>query len=65
MGRSAFLATAPTAEQTPIAKEIGHFVYIASAIAIFLSLLFFVIGVVIGAPVIANAAADLQLLARD
>ena len=35
--------------------------HIVSAIAIFLGLLFFVIGT----PVIANAAADLQLLARD
>jgi sodium/potassium-transporting ATPase subunit alpha len=65
MGRSAFLATATTAEQTPIAKENEYFVHIVSAIAVFLGLLFFVIGVVIGTPVIANAAADLQLLARD
>jgi hypothetical protein len=55
----------PLREQTPIAKEIEHFVHIVSAIAIFLGLLFFVIGVVLGTPVIVNAAADLQLLARD
>ena len=58
-------ATATTAEQTPIAKEIEHFVHIVFFIAIFLGFLFFVIGVVIGTPVIVNAAADLQLLARD
>jgi len=54
MGRIAFLATATTAEQTPIAKEIEHFVHIVSAIAIFLGVLFFVIGIVIGTPVIVN-----------
>merc|ERR1719473_849859 len=54
MGRIAFLATATTAEETPIAKEIHHFVTIVSAIAIFLGVTFFVIGVFIGTPPIVN-----------
>jgi sodium/potassium-transporting ATPase subunit alpha len=44
MGRIARLATATDNEQTPINREIEHFVHIVSAIAIVLGLSFFLIG---------------------
>jgi sodium/potassium-transporting ATPase subunit alpha len=44
MGRIARLATATDNEQTPINREIEHFVHIVSAIAIALGVSFFIIG---------------------
>jgi len=54
MGRIATLATATTNDQSPIAIEIEHFVHIVSAIAIFLGLTFFIIGIVIKTEWITN-----------
>ncbi len=54
MGRIAALAMSTTNEQTPINKEIHHFILIISAIAIFLGVLFFVLNILIGTPYIEN-----------
>jgi sodium/potassium-transporting ATPase subunit alpha len=54
MGRIATLATATTNDQSPIAIEIEHFVHIVSAIAIFLGITFFIIGIVIKTEWITN-----------
>lgn len=54
MGRIAALAMSTTNEQTPINKEIHHFIYIISTIAIFLGVLFFVLNIIIGTPYIEN-----------
>jgi sodium/potassium-transporting ATPase subunit alpha len=54
MGRIAFLATATTAEDTPIAKEIHHFVIIVSAIAMVLGITFLIIGFAIDTPPVTN-----------
>jgi len=45
MGRIAILTTSTENDQTPINKEIEHFVKIVSAVAIFLGITFFLIGV--------------------
>ena len=54
MGRIAALAMSTKNEQTPINKEIHHFIYIISSIAIFLGVLFFVLNVFLGTPLIEN-----------
>lgn len=54
MGRIARLATSTEVEQTPINKEIEHFVHIVSGVAIILGLLFFIIGVSIGTDMLTN-----------
>ena len=54
MGRIAALAMSTTNEQTPINKEIHHFIYIISAIAILLGVLFFILNIIIGTPYIEN-----------
>jgi sodium/potassium-transporting ATPase subunit alpha len=54
MGRIAKLATATDNEQTPINKEIEHFVKIVSGVAIFLGVTFFIIGVILGVDMITN-----------
>ncbi len=54
MGRIAALAMSTTNDQTPINKEIHHFIYIISAIAIFLGILFFILNIIIGTPYIEN-----------
>lgn len=50
MGRIAALAMSTSSDQTPINKEIHHFIVIISGIAIFLGVLFFVLNVIIGTP---------------
>ena len=50
MGRIAALAMSTPNEQTPINKEIHHFILIISAIAISLGLLFFILNIIIGTP---------------
>ena len=50
MGRIAALAMSTKNEQTPINREIHHFIVIISAIAIFLGVLFFVLNIIIGTP---------------
>lgn len=54
MGRIAALAMSTTSDQTPINKEIHHFIYIISAIAISLGVLFFILNIIIGTPYIEN-----------
>ena len=54
MGRIAALAMNTKNEQTPINKEIHHFIFIISSIAIFLGLLFFILNLFIGTPHIEN-----------
>ena len=54
MGRIASLAMTTNVEQTPINKEIEHFIHIISAIAIFLGVTFFIIGATMGTDMVAN-----------
>jgi len=54
MGRIAALTMSTKKEQTPINKEIHHFILIISAIAISLGILFFVLNIIIGTPHIEN-----------
>ena len=54
MGKIAALAMSTVNEQTPINREINHFIYIISAIAICLGVVFFVLNIVIGTPYIEN-----------
>jgi sodium/potassium-transporting ATPase subunit alpha len=54
MGRIAKLATHVDTEQTPINKEIHHFIMIVSGVAIFLGVSFFIIGWSLGVDWITN-----------
>jgi sodium/potassium-transporting ATPase subunit alpha len=54
MGRVAALAMSTKKEQTPINKEIHHFILIISGIALFLGVLFFLLNIGIGTPYIEN-----------
>lgn len=54
MGRIAALAMSTKNEQTPINKEIHHFILVISAIAMFLGVLFFFLNIMIGTPYIEN-----------
>ena len=54
MGRIAALAMQTSNEQTPINKEIHHFILIISGIAISLGILFFILGIVIKTPIVSN-----------
>ncbi len=54
MGRVAALAMSTKKEQTPINKEIHHFILIISGIALFLGFTFFFLNVGIGTPYIEN-----------
>ena len=54
MGRIAALAMSTKSEQTPIHKEIHHFILVISAIAMFLGVLFFILNIMIGTPYIEN-----------
>ena len=47
IGRIAFLASGVESEDTPIHKEINHFVYIVSGVAMFLGITFFIIGILL------------------
>lgn len=48
MGRIAGLATALETGDTPIAKEIAHFIHIITGVAVFLGVTFFVIAFIVG-----------------
>ena len=48
MGRIAGLTTGLETGETPIAKEIAHFIHIVTAVAVFLGVLFFIIAFVLG-----------------
>ncbi len=54
MGRVAALAMSTKKEQTPINKEIHHFILIISGIALFLGFSFFLLNIGIGTPYIEN-----------
>jgi sodium/potassium-transporting ATPase subunit alpha len=54
MGRIAGLTTQTDNEQTPINKEITHFVFIVSGVAIFLGISFLIIGFALGTDPITN-----------
>jgi len=54
MGRIAKLAMSTSSEQTPINKELHHFIIIISGIAISLGLIFLILGFVIGTPLVEN-----------
>lgn len=54
MGRIARLSTQTEAVQTPIGKEIHHFVAIVSTVAIILGISFFIIGFILGTDWITN-----------
>jgi len=48
MGRIAGLATALETGDTPIAKEIAHFIHIITGVAVFLGVTFFIIAFIVG-----------------
>ena len=48
MGRIAGLASGLEGGQTPIAKEIEHFIHIITAVAVFLGVTFFIIAFILG-----------------
>mmetsp|Transcript_37875 Transcript_37875/g.55796 ORF Transcript_37875/g.55796 Transcript_37875/m.55796 type:complete len:1533 (+) Transcript_37875:68-4666(+) len=48
MGRIARLTTSTDTSETPINREINHFVHIISGVAIFLGVLFFALGFIVG-----------------
>merc|ERR1712235_150410 len=48
MGRIAGLASGLTNDQTPIAKEIAHFIHIITGVAVFLGVSFFIIAFILG-----------------
>lgn len=48
MGRIANLASGLSSGETPIAKEIAHFIHIITFVAVFLGISFFIIGVILG-----------------
>ena len=54
MGRIAALAMSTKNAQTPINKEIHHFIMVISAIAMFLGVVFFVLNIIIGTQYIEN-----------
>jgi len=48
MGRIAILASGLETVQTPIAREISHFIHIITAVAVFLGFTFFIIAFILG-----------------
>ncbi|DBA01673.1 TPA: hypothetical protein N0F65_010324 [Lagenidium giganteum] len=54
MGRIAKLATSTGTEETPIAKEINHFVHVIAAVATIIGLFFFIVGFIIGTRFVDN-----------
>merc|ERR1712198_238646 len=48
MGRIAGLASGLEGGQTPIAKEIGHFIHLITGVAVFLGVTFFIIAFILG-----------------
>jgi sodium/potassium-transporting ATPase subunit alpha len=48
MGRIAGLASGLASDQTPIAKEIAHFIHIITGVAVFLGVSFFIIAFILG-----------------
>jgi len=48
MGRIAGLASGLSTGETPIAKEIAHFIHIITGVAVFLGMTFFIIAIILG-----------------
>merc|ERR1739838_132210 len=48
MGRIAGLASGLSSDETPIAKEIAHFIHIITGVAVFLGVTFFIIAFILG-----------------
>ena len=48
MGRIANLASGLETGETPIAREIGHFIHLITGVAVFLGMSFFVIAFILG-----------------
>merc|ERR1712001_401968 len=48
MGRIAGLASGLESDETPIAKEIAHFIHIITGVAVFLGVTFFIIAIILG-----------------
>jgi len=48
MGRIANLASGIESSETPIAREIGHFIHLITAVAVFLGVSFFIIAFILG-----------------
>merc|ERR1712172_334954 len=48
MGRIAGLASGLASDQTPIAKEIAHFIHLITGVAVFLGVTFFIIAFILG-----------------
>ena len=48
MGRIAGLASGLESDETPIAKEIAHFIHIITGVAVFLGVTFFIIAFILG-----------------
>mmetsp|Transcript_12653 Transcript_12653/g.39933 ORF Transcript_12653/g.39933 Transcript_12653/m.39933 type:complete len:1028 (-) Transcript_12653:686-3769(-) len=65
MGQIAGLATETTNEDSPIAKEIKKFITLISAVAITLGVVFFIIGVVIGTPIIKNVVFAIGIIVAN
>lgn len=54
MGRIAKLATSTGTEQTPIAKEINHFVHVIALVAVVIGIFFFIVNFIIGTNIVDN-----------
>jgi len=65
MGQIAGLATETSAESTPINKEIKKFIFLISGVAIFLGVTFFVIGAVLGTPIISNVVFTIGIIVAN
>lgn len=48
MGRIAGLAAGLDTGETPIAKEIQHFIHIITSVAVFIGVVFFIIAIILG-----------------
>jgi magnesium-transporting ATPase (P-type) len=48
MGRIAGLASGLSSGETPIAKEIHHFIHIITGVAVFLGVVFFIVAFILG-----------------
>uniref|UniRef100_A0A915I896 Uncharacterized protein n=1 Tax=Romanomermis culicivorax TaxID=13658 RepID=A0A915I896_ROMCU len=46
MGRIAYLASGLDVGETPIAKELAHFIHIITGVAVVLGILFFIISII-------------------
>lgn len=60
MGRIAGLASGLETGETPIAKEISHFIHIITGVAVFLGVTFFIIAFIMGK--LLNTSAIIALL---